>query len=197
MSLLQRFRGRRPQPVMISVHLNARVQPMHRGEIYEDPLDEILESVAPGSRVSGGGTAFSPDTGVESCDIQVDVVGDPTQVAGQVVFALESLGAPRGSWLTIGDGERVEFGALYGFALELDGTSLPAEVYAENDVNDLIQAVSEEIGGAGALMSWWEGPEWTSLFFYGHEPALIRAVLERAATDFALARGSRVTSITP
>lgn len=39
----------------VDVHLNARLQPVHRGELYEDPLDQFLRAQFPGSSVVGGG----------------------------------------------------------------------------------------------------------------------------------------------
>ncbi|MFP3489095.1 hypothetical protein R0K20_15960, partial [Staphylococcus sp. SIMBA_130] len=46
------------EPQFIVATLNARIQPIHRGEIYEDPLEEILSEASIGE-VSGGGTLQS------------------------------------------------------------------------------------------------------------------------------------------
>ena len=37
--------SRRKDPVVALVHLNARLQPKHRGSAFEDPLDELLASM--------------------------------------------------------------------------------------------------------------------------------------------------------
>jgi hypothetical protein len=39
----------------IIANLNARLQPLHRGDIYEDPLNRKLEELGLGE-VTGGGT---------------------------------------------------------------------------------------------------------------------------------------------
>lgn len=184
------------EPVLIVVRVNDRVQPVHRGERYEDPLDEVLARRARGSRVVGGGTEFGPEAGPLSCDLEIETTDDPEAVVALIVNTLSARGAPMGSWVRVGEGEQVSFGATRGYALELDGVGLPARVYAENDVEDLIGAVNADLAGAGELHSSWAGQERTSLYFYGDAPARIREVLTRAAGQYALAAGSRVVPLT-
>ena len=184
------------EPVIAYVHLNSRLQPMHRGSVFEDPLDELLSKHAPGSEVVGGGTEFTPETGPTSCDTEVQLVGDPQETFRLVIDILEHLGAPVGSWAAIGGGERVAFGTAHGFALTLDGTSLPDEVYQNNDVNDLISQLNAELGKEVELQSWWEGSQSTSLYYYGKDAQHIRRVLESAADRYPLARNSRAEAIT-
>ena len=47
---------------MVIVRLNARLQPLHRGEWFEDPLAEALEKKTYGE-VTGGGTMQAAGTG--------------------------------------------------------------------------------------------------------------------------------------
>lgn len=77
----------------------------------------------------------------------------------------------------------------------LDGTTLPDEVYAENDINSLIGALMQELGDDAELQSWWEGPQNTSLYFYGADATRIREVLSTAAEKSPLAVGSTVEHI--
>jgi hypothetical protein len=193
------FSRRAPEPqaaVVADIHLNARLQPKHRGSVFEDPLDELLATHAPGSEVVGGGTAFTPETGPQSCDSEVKLVGDPEKTLALVIDILEHLGAPVGSWARIGDGPQRPFGQWHGFALTLDGTGLPDEVYANNDVNDVIGALTAELGENAELQSWWEGPENTALYFYGADAERLRSVLSSAAGRFPLAQNSTVEAIT-
>ena len=44
---------------ILEVRINARLQPVHRGDRYEDPLAFLLERSFPGSAVTGGGTLVS------------------------------------------------------------------------------------------------------------------------------------------
>ena len=188
--------SRRKDPVVALVHLNARLQPKHRGSAFEDPLDELLAQHAPGSEVVGGGTQFTADTGPLSCDIEVSLAGDPVRTLALVVDMLEHLGAPIGSWAQLPGGAQHPFGVTHGLALAFDGTSLPDEVYADNDVNDLIAALDDALGASATLLSWWEGPQLTVLFYYGRDPGRMHAVLSSAANLSPLSQGSTVTSIT-
>jgi len=192
------FSRRAPEapPVVAVFHLNARLQPMHRGSVYEDPLDELLAKHAPGSEVVGGGTEFDQSTGPLSCDTEVQLSGDPAETFQTVIDILEHLGAPVGSWGQLGDAPQVSFGRTHGLALSLDGSTLPDEVYAENDINEVIGALVEELGDDADLQSWWEGPERTSLYFYAEDAERLRAVLSSADGRFALAQNSMVEAIT-
>lgn len=192
------FSRRAPEapPVVAVFHLNARLQPMHRGSVYEDPLEELLAKHAPGSEVVGGGTELDPASGPLSCDTEVQLGGDPSETFLTVIDMLEHLGAPVGSWGQLDDGPQVPFGRTHGLALSLDGTSLPDEVYADNDVNELIGALVAELGDDAELQSWWEGGERTALYFYAEDVERLRSVLESAAVRFPLAQSSRVEAIT-
>ena len=123
---------------LLEVRINARVQPVHRGDRYEDPLAFLLEREFPGSSVTGGGTLVSGDGEPLSCAIEAQVVGDPVRIAAAVIDLLEAQGAPRGSSLGIDHDDARFFGTTDGLGLYLDGVGLPDEVYAANDVNELL-----------------------------------------------------------
>jgi hypothetical protein len=189
-------RSRESAPVTATIHLPARLQPKHRRSVYEDDLDGVLAKRAPGSEVVGGGTEFTPETGPLSCDIEVRLTGDADETLALVIDFLEFAGAPVGSTATIEGRPPVAFGVTHGLSLSLDGQTLPDEVYAQNDVNELIGALTDELEGVATLQSWWEGGERTQLYFYGRDAARIRAVLESAAGRFPLAERSLVEAIT-
>ena len=180
----------------VDVHLNARLQPMHRGERYEDPLELFLARLAPGSEVVGGGTLASPEGEPLSCDIELHLTDEGVAHAAELIVALESLGAPRGSTWSVGDDEPVAFGASDGVAVYLNGTDLPDAVYRDNDVNDLIGQLLDHVGDEGDLQSWWEGPRESALYLYGPSGPVIR---DRGADVLAvhpLAQRCRVVDIT-
>lgn len=183
-------------PVLAYIHLNSRLQPVHRVSVFEDPLDKFLAINATGSEVVGGGTEFSPETGPLSCDTEVSLTGNPQETFRLVIDVVEGLGAPIGSWAVLGDGKRVAFGTTRGFALVLNGTSLPNEIYANNDVNDVIAGLEAELGDDGQLHSWWEGAENTALYYYGRDGNRLRSILESAPDRYPLAQNSEVQAIT-
>ena len=81
---------------------------------------------------------------------------------------------------------------------ELTLLTLPYQVAAEALEAQLavIAALDEALGASATLLSWWEGPQLTVLFYYGRDPGRMHAVLSSAANLSPLSQGSTVTSIT-
>lgn len=154
--------------IMIIAQLNARVQPMDRGEYFEDPLNDVLQSSGLGE-VTGGGTqmADEPD-GIKFCDVEIMVNDASHATVTEIIETLEQLGAPKGSLLKFSsEAADIPFGKLEGMALFLNGTDLPAEVYAASDVNKIISRCDELLEGIGSFRGYWEGSRETALYFYG------------------------------
>src|SRR5262249_1408037 len=103
--------GAAPSPTIgsmstpLSIHLLARLQPLDRGDLYEEPLQEILAAHAPGCAITHGGTMTDAGGEPQSCDIELDIEGDAAIVLGLVIRTLETCGAPRGSKAFLGDAE--------------------------------------------------------------------------------------------
>ena len=180
---------------LLEVRLHARLQPVHRGDRYEDPLAFLLEREFPGSAVTGGGTLVSGDGEPLSCAIDAHVVGDPAEIARAVIDLLEAQGAPRGSSLAIDHGDAQFFGSTDGLALYLDGVGLPDEVYAANDVNELLDRLHIALGETGSLQSFWEGPTETALYLYGPSVAAMGEALAELLSIHPLAAGYRLLSL--
>ena len=80
------------------VQLNARLQPIHRGEFFEDELDEALKKSRFGV-VSGGGTFRAQNGEIEHCDIEIELSGDSSAAVQLIITTLDALGTPKGSKL--------------------------------------------------------------------------------------------------
>lgn len=90
-----------PTPIVVVAHLNARLQPVQRGSVFEDPLDVMVHEMGIGE-VVGGGTALAPDpVGISACDIEIAVKDVSQTVLKQVMQALDQLGAPKGAELRL------------------------------------------------------------------------------------------------
>ena len=87
-----------PAGDMVIARLNVRAQPLDRGEVFEDPLEEILQASGTG-RVTGGGTMLGEEGEIEFCDIEITLPAATDVAIGALRRALEGLGAPRGSTL--------------------------------------------------------------------------------------------------
>jgi hypothetical protein len=105
------------------------------------------------------------------------------------------MGAPKGSKATLCVGESVAFGRSEGLGLNLNGTDLPDEVYATNDINELIPQILEAIGEEGVMMSYWEGPRETALYFYGPSASRMHELIRDIVEAHPLARDCRLISI--
>ncbi|WP_152618422.1 hypothetical protein [Leisingera sp. ANG-Vp] len=167
--------------ITVIAQLNARVQPIDRGNYFEDPLDEALRAAGLGE-VAGGGTQLTsePD-GIAHCDIEIAACDSTPSTIEFITETLEDLGAPKGSLLKTAPGTNgIPFGKLEGMAVFLNGTDLPEEVYAQSDVNLLIASCDELLKGVGCFRGYWEGSRETSLYFYGST----FEAMKRATADF-------------
>ncbi|MEG0192419.1 MAG: hypothetical protein RR831_03655 [Stenotrophomonas sp.] len=176
----------------VTVTLNAKLQPAHRHELFEDPLDALLQAAELGG-ITGGGTATSDEGEVEYGDIEValvDAAGVP-----KLVDLLEQLGAPKGSQVQgAGDADR-RFGVTEGLGIYLDGLNLPDEVYEQCDSNHVFEQLSERIEGLGEICSWWQGPSETALYMYGQSFEAMRDAIAEFVDSYPLCQNARVVQI--
>lgn len=181
---------------MIIAQVNARVQPIDRGDYFEDPLDEILTAAGLGS-VTGGGTQLADDPdGIAYCDIEIMVNAEDAPTIKAIISALEGLGAPKGSVLKSTTGrDEIPFGKQGGMAVFLNGADLPGEVYANADVNEVIAGFDGLLDGIGSFRGHWQGERETGLYFYGSSfEAMKTATAEYIATE-PLCGSARVVQI--
>lgn len=190
----------KPAPVegrLVIARLNAKIQPIARNEVFEDPLSERLAAAGAGA-VTGGGTQLADEPyGIEFCDLEVVLTDESETGLDGLVQHLEALGAPKGSRLL--DPESAAplrtFGTWEGLALFLNGTDLPDEVYASSDVNELIEEIDTALAGAGEMIGHWDGARETGLYFYGPTFAAMKAVVEDVRARWPLAEKSRIEQI--
>lgn len=147
-----------------TVRLYEHVEPMDRGFRYEDPLQEALESASLGT-VTGGGSQLSEVGQIEFAEIEVDA-SDMDRAVTTTVEVLEAAGAPEGSEIRSDDTVLRAFGNLQCLAIYLDGLSLPDEVYASLDFDDVTTQLGE-LAGPDSFRSVYQGNEETGLFFFG------------------------------
>jgi hypothetical protein len=186
----------------IYVTLNARLQPLDRGERFEDPLVELLADKLRDVDVSGGGTLLNEKREPSTCDIDLSVKGNPDEALRVIVAALERLGAPKGSVARVGGADRdkereVKFGVTEGIAIYLNGADLPDEAYQTNDVNELVARLDASLGDAGQMYSHWQGPTETALYYYGPSAARMRELVAAVLGTHPLGQLSRVEQIAP
>ena len=185
-----------PAGEFVIARLNARVQPMDRGEYFEDPLSETLQEFDIGD-VTGGGTQLADEpAGIEFCDIEIRVREACAQTLHAIADRLESLGAPKGSKLIIEkNGHEIQFGAHEGIGVFLNGVDLDDCVYETCDVNHVIEEFGRLLGDAGAFRGYWQGSKETALYCYGPSYETMKAALEPFLAAYPLCEQARVERI--
>jgi hypothetical protein len=184
------------QSTLVVARLNDRAQPMDRGELYEDPLDDVLRKHRAGS-VTGGGTQLTEDSEIEFCEIEIEVREPATDTIALIKHTLEDLGAPKGSTLRLESLDEVlSFGVNEGLAVYLNGTDLPDEVYAECDSNFVYSEFNRLLGADGKVHSHWQGPTETALYMYGPSFETMKHRLASFLSSYPLCQRARVVQIT-
>ena len=179
----------------IVVNLNAKLQPMHRGEFFEDPIDQKIQELSLGT-VTGGGTLQSEGGEIENCDIEIQVQSVEPEAIESIKKIFESFGAPKGSKITIdSSGSIIEFGVTEGLALYLNGTDLPPEVYKNSDINHVISEIASLLAGKGTMLSHWQGNTETALYFYGQSFVEMKGLISGFLDSYPLCQKARVVQI--
>lgn len=179
----------------IVVNLNAKLLPMHRGEFFEDPIDQKIQELSLGT-VTGGGTLQSESGEIENCDIEIQVQSVEPEAIESIKKIFESFGAPKGSKITIdSSGSIIEFGITEGLALYLNGTDLPPEVYKNSDINYVISEIASLLAGKGTMLSHWQGNTETALYFYGHSFVEMKGLISAFLDSYPLCQKARVVQI--
>ena len=149
----------------LTIELNAKLQPMHRVQLFEEPLEKVLLQASAGELI-GGGTLQSATGEIEKCDIILDANDEWVEKMLTYLRGIRII--PQGSRV-ICNQEIIPIGKAESLAIYLNGTDLPTEVYQSNDVNELISGLQDALGEKCFMFSWWEGQKETALYFYGEK----------------------------
>jgi hypothetical protein len=178
-----------------TVRLNARLEPVDRGEHFEDPLNVMLREMGKG-KVSGGGTGLGESGEVSGCDLELRLHDVSESTIQFVVASLNRLGAPKGSILTmVGSGQEFPVGKAEGLAVYLNGTDLPDEVYSSCDSHFVFAEFERLLGDSGEVMGTWYGSTEVGFYIYGTSYATMRARLEEFLANYPLCQRCRVVQI--
>jgi hypothetical protein len=176
-------------PHFVIARFFEHIEPIDRGDRYEDPLNEALEAAGIG-RVTGGGSQLTEVGRIEFADIEIELA-DLDAALQAAVQALERAGAPQGSEIHLDGRVLREFGAAQCVAVYLDGVSLPEEVYAALDFDQLI-AELDGAAGSGSFRGHWQGPEETGLFFFGPDAEELFTRIHPALLALPIGQNARV-----
>ena len=180
----------------ITARINARIQPIDRGEFFEDPLHEVISRSGIGE-VTGGGTQLADDPdGIAFCDVEM-CVGEVSEAAISTIIArLEALGAPRGSRLILDPGwSEIPFGQTEGMGVFLNGIDLPDVVYLECDFETAVEKLDRALGESGSYRGFWQGEHETGLYCYGASYFRMKGAISSFLDRYPLCEGARVVQI--
>ena len=153
-------------PHVVIARLYEHIEPIDRGNRYEDPLQAALDEAQAG-QVTGGGSQLNELGEIDHADIEIELAN--LDAALRIVAEiLEKTGAPRGSELIDGRDARVlrQFGTHECLAIFLDGVGLPDEVYANLDFDTTVSEIGTA-AGPDSYHGFRQGNEETGLFFFG------------------------------
>ena len=182
-------------PHVITARLKAHIEPMDRGEWYEDPLSEMLEKKQLGE-VTGGGSALGDDFKIEHADLEIALANLDTALQF-TRDCLEQIGVPLGSELIYeADGEvkSIPFGNRETISIYLDGVGLPDEVYANADFDQIVSEISEAVksGEAGEYRGFSQGETETALYIFAPSADSTYAILQSVIVRHPLFQNARV-----
>jgi hypothetical protein len=176
-------------PHFVLARFFEHIEPIDRGSRYEDPLNEVLEPAGIG-RVTGGGSQLTEEGRIEFADVEIELL-DLDSALQTAVRALERAGAPQGSEIHLDGSVLREFGTTQCVAVYLDGVTLPADVYAALDFDQLVTDL-DGAAGAGSYRGHWQGPEETGLFFYAPNAEELFARIEPLLLNLPIGQNARV-----
>ena len=192
MGIIGRFKETQSvEMIPVVLHLNARLQPIHRGELFEDMLEQVLSQHNIGT-ILGGGTLQMPSGEISSCDIELNLRSDCTERFLSFLHRIDMI--PKGSYITLGN-KQFEIGNMEGLALYLNGTDLSAEVYQNSDINELIDLLDNAMENSGKRMSDWEGSRETALYYYGKSYNEMREKISLIIQTYPLCEKCRIEQI--
>ncbi len=179
--------------IEVNITLNEPVQPVERGERYEDPLFELLEKASLGGAGDGGGTLCGKDGEIEEADFDVSITS--LEAIPVIQRFLAETGAAKGSVLRYQQGKKtvvVPVGITEGLAIYLDGVTLPKEVYTPNCLEEMLDKLSAALGDDFDFRGSWQGPKETALYLYGLSAEKLLAKVEPVLRAAPLAQNARV-----
>ncbi|HJR65613.1 MAG TPA: hypothetical protein VJ802_04240 [Gemmatimonadaceae bacterium] len=181
-------------PHLVVARIPEHIEPMDRGARYEDPVQDAL-AIRELGVVTGGGSQLTAAAEIGYVDVEL-ALADLDGALEVVQRILEDAGAPVGSQLLFEqDGVGVErpFGVQEGLAVYLDGTTLPEEIYAETDIDALMERLASAVDSVnGELRSAWNGPTETALYHYGPSADAMLVALQPVFNDFAICQNARL-----
>ncbi|MGY3127201.1 hypothetical protein ACVWW9_000700 [Agrococcus sp. UYP33] len=179
MGLLDRWRRRRTD---VSVRLNLPLEPMHRGDWYEDALIRRFKEQRRGNRMTGGGTELDADRRIVAAVVDVALVDPVDDELDDLIDLLVEQCAPRGSSLSMLGRAKVEFGECGVLALHLPAAAPPDVRYEHVPCTyaamDFMEQLPDAADGVFVVQTWWSDADGTTVYISAPDLERARAIVE-------------------
>ncbi|PZM83884.1 hypothetical protein DLH72_03200 [Candidatus Gracilibacteria bacterium] len=182
-----------------TLQLNAKVQPLDRGDIFEDPISEVLEKMDLGE-VDGGGSLLDGEGGIQYCDVEIYLKDGSEENRKKLLEILEKFPIPKGSFLKYFPDEEsdemieIPVGNLECICLSLNGFELDDEVYKNSDINKVIDDLIENFNKKDENLFKYFGyavrEKYTDLYFYGTSFEEMKKIVEEYVPTYPLCEKS-------
>lgn len=183
------------KPLVMTVTLNARLQPFDRHDI-EDAFDATMASRGHAIRIIGGGTAMLPNGEASECDIEVQLDKPSEDLIDLVIGTFDAMLGVKGSRATIpGRDGPTPFGRLDGLALYLNGTDLPDAIYEATSAQHVYEECQSLLSGIGSVSSNWQGDTETAIYMYGPSFSAMRDAIADFVRNYPLCERARIEQI--
>jgi hypothetical protein len=176
-------------PHLVIARLYEYIEPIDRGNRYEDPLHAALDAAKAGA-VTGGGSQLNESGGIEFADVEIEVANLDAAI-DLAASTLEQAGAPEGSEVHHEGKVLRAFGRQQCLAIYLDGTSLPDDVYANLDFDQVVTDIGK-LAGPESFRGFWQGPEETGLYLFGSNAEDLFTRVEPLLRTLPIAQNARV-----
>lgn len=203
MSFLKKLFGSKSEPhkeenqEFIIITLNDKIQPIDRGDFYEDPLDEFIKQKQIGE-ITGGGTMQAENGEIEFVDIEIQLNHgvDSKNASETILEFLKTKNPPKNSKLKIeSTNEDIPFGTSEGLGIYLDGQNLEPETYEKCDSNFVVSEIKRLIGDESEIVRFWEFPEKTALYFYGKSYEEMKEQIKNFVNEYPLCKNAEIKQI--
>ncbi|NYF09744.1 hypothetical protein HDC94_000900 [Leifsonia sp. AK011] len=185
----------------IIVQLNARLQPIHRGDL-EDAIVEKLGASIPSLTVVGGGSAVDKDGRITSCGIELMLLKSSLELAlTELASALVEFGVPRGSILVTPPKRTIKVGQSEGLAVTFPRISRvdfeDARALQHNEELDrAMELLKPALRAHGRVWSWQILRDEADLVIYGDDSEALRDIIRDTLPREGAFAGYRITAIT-
>lgn len=174
------------------LRLNAKLHKIDLERLYEKPIDAALRRAKMGT-FEYSSIKMMENREVDFCSVQITSFVESIS-AETILKIVQDIAMPKGSRL-YGEGEDVPCGTMEGYAIYIDSTNLPDEVYKTCKVNTVASSLAERMKGCGTFYSYWEGPAYTALYFYGTSFEKMKQAAQPFVDQYPLCQQCKILQI--